>query len=165
MSLYFAFQDDIKIKSDTTAIGESTRLTCAGAIATQATYDVFQWEEFIPYLGFFILLKKASFYQMAANFYGYETYEDFEPSKNTICKSLDMLAMIDSNDPPIYLQNTLEKTFPTNNNVIQHHKNHAITVGEKLDAVKVSNMVITHETNNKAKKYPIYQFITEQLQK
>ena len=165
MSLYFAFQDDKKNKNDTTVTGESTRLTCAGAIATQATYDVFQWEEFIPYLGFFIMLKKTAFYKMAANFYGYETYEDFEPSKNMICKSLDMISMIDANDPPVYVQNKLEKTFPTNNNVIQHHKNHAIKIGEKLDAVNVSNFVFTHETSNKAKDYPIYQFITEQLQK
>jgi acetyl esterase/lipase len=37
MSLYFALHDDLATPKDLTLLGESTRLTCAGAIYTQAT--------------------------------------------------------------------------------------------------------------------------------
>ena len=40
---------------------------------------------------------------MASNFYGFTNYASFEPFRNKITHSLDMLQMVDATDPPIYL--------------------------------------------------------------
>ena len=42
ISLYIAFNDDLAIINDNTHLGESTLIKCAGALDTQATYDVFR---------------------------------------------------------------------------------------------------------------------------
>ena len=163
MSLYFALQDDLAIPNNTTLLGESTKISCAGALSTQATYDVFKWEEYIPWLPAFVWFKKTHFFKMAANFYGFKTYESFEPFRNEITNSLDMLQMVDKEDPPIYLQNLLEDTIPINNNVIQHHKKHALVMAEKLDRYQVENYVFTDDNKEEQGQYPIYMFIAEHL--
>lgn len=165
ISLYLALHDDLAITNKTGVSSESTRLACAGAIATQGTYDVFQWEDYIPYLSFFMLIKQDMFEEMGANFYGFVNYESFKPYEREVRKSLDMLAMVDSNDPQIYLENLLVDTFPKNNYIIQHHKNHAITMSEKLNEHGVVNYIFTADNKKERDAYPVYVFITEQLNK
>lgn len=164
-SLYFAFHDDLAIEGDTTLLGESTRLKCAGAIATQATYDVFAWTKIIPAFRVVLFFKKKMFYHSAANFYGYPDYKSFEKQREKTTKSLDMLSMIDESDPPVYLINLLDKTFPSNNNVIQHHRNHAIAVGKKLSEFEVENYVFTSKQVKKEKDldYSISDFLIQHL--
>lgn len=142
-SLYLAFHDDLAIKGDTTLLGESTRIQCAGALNTQATYNVFAWKKFIPWFGMITILKRKELFNYAAKFYGYPNYESFKKDKKGIVKSLDMLSMIDAQDPPIYLMNLLKENFPKNNNIIQHHKKHAVAVSRKLNKYKVENYLFT----------------------
>ena len=142
-SLFLAFHNDFAIKGDTTLLGESTRIKCAGALNTQATYNVFAWKKFIPWFGLISKLKRKDLYNYAANFYGYQTYNSFKNEKKDIIKSLDMLAMIDAEDPPIYLMNLMKENFPKNNNIIQHHKNHAVAVSKKLKKHSIENYLYT----------------------
>ncbi|SEP99410.1 Carboxylesterase family protein [Hyunsoonleella jejuensis] len=142
-SLYFAYHDDLAIQGDTTLLGESTRLKCVGAIATQATYNVFKWKKIIPFMSLLVPLKRKQFYDAAANFYGYPKYKPFKKQVRKASESLDMLTMIDSEDPPTYLMNLMEANFPKNNNIIQHHRKHAVAVSRKLDKANVINYVYT----------------------
>lgn len=166
-SLYLAFHDDMAIAGDTTLLGESTRIKCAGAIDTQSTYDVFAWKEIIPWLGFVMFLKQHSFYNVAANFYGYPTYKSFKPQKDRIEKSLDILGMIDSNDPPVYLMNLQKETFPRNIDIIEHHQRHATEVSKTLYRYGVKNYCYTYKKHLIEKEqdidYPISKFFAEQL--
>ncbi len=142
-SLYFAFHDDMAIEGDPSILGQSTRIKCAGAIATQATYNVFRWRKVVPGLWIGLILKRKFFYDVAANFYGYPNYKSFKKQKKEISESLDMLDMIDDEDPPVYLMNLMEETFPANDNIIQHHREHAIAVSKKLNKHGVKNYLFT----------------------
>lgn len=148
-SLYLAFHDDMAIIGNTTLLGESTRVKCAGAFETQATYDLFAWKRIIPWLRTVTLIKRKYFYNSAANFYGFKDYKSFKSKKKEITKSLDMLGMIDSNDPPIYLMNMMKENFPKNNNIIQHHKKHAIAVSKVLNKNNVENYLFTEKSLDK----------------
>lgn len=164
-SLYFAFQDDLAVKGDTTLLGESTRLKCAGAIATQATYDVFRWKKFIPHYKEVLKANKQASYDRGANFYGYPDYKSHRKAVKKAAKSLDMLDMIDAQDPPIYLMNLLKKVYPKNNNIINHHKSHAIAVSVELNKHQVENYLYTDEQANKEKdiSFPIREFLVQNL--
>jgi hypothetical protein len=164
-SLYLAFHDEMAIKGDTTLLGESTRIKCAGAIATQSTYDVFIWKKVIPLLKLFIPLKKKMFYNAAANFYGYEDYKSLKNQKNEIRESLDMLGMIDTQDPPVYLMNLLPESFPKNNFIIQHHKKHAMVVSKTMNKHNIENHLYTSKNAEKEEDidFSIRTFLVQHL--
>lgn len=144
-SLYFALHDDLKIEGDSTLRGESTRIQCAGAFETQATYNVFGWKKVVPYFEILTVLKRKSLFQYAAGFYGYENYKSFRPYRKEVTQSVDMLKMIDEKDPPIYLHNCLKENFPKDFNILFHHKKHAIKLAKKLKRNHVNYFLFTHK--------------------
>ena len=164
-SLYFALHDDLAIKGDSTLLGESTRLKCAGSIATQSTYNVFKWKRVVPFMRLAILFKRKQIYNAAANFYGYLDYKTYKKQVRKASESLDMLSMIDSNDPPIYLMNLMKENFPKNDNVIQHHKKHAVAVSKELIKNNVENYLYTSKTvvSEVDIDFKIREFIVENL--
>lgn len=170
-SLYFAFHDDLAISGDTTLSGESTRLKCAGAISTQGTYDVFEWQKYIPGLRLVMMMKRDFFYKFASNFYGYKDYKSFKLVKKEVTAELDMLKMIDEQDPPVYLMNLLDKNCLINSNpkesinILEHHRNHAIIVSKKLNKNRVKNYLYTSKQVKSEKDidYPIREFFVNQL--
>ncbi len=165
-SLYFAFHDEMAIKNDTTLLGESTRIKCAGAIDTQATYNLFRWKRFIPRLGLATLFKRKLFYKSAANFYGYLSYKDLKKHKKEITKCLDMLEMIDPNDPPIYLMNLMKETRLKHMGIIQHHKKHALTVSKFLKQNDIEHNIYTYNKEMQKENdidYKIRDFLVKHL--
>ena len=165
-SLYLAFHDDLAIKNDTTLLGESTRIKCAGAIATQATYDVFRWLKFIPNLRLVVNLKKKQFYNFIANFYGYPDYKSFEPNRTKLIQQLDMLEMITPDDPPIYVMNLQKERFPKNYGIIEHHRGHAIILDETLKKQHVEHEVFIYSKTIKTENdihSPLKEFMVNHL--
>lgn len=165
-SLYLAFHDDMALKNDTTLLGESTRIKCAGAIATQATYDLFRWMDYIPHLKFVVSLRKKQFYNAMANFYGYPNYQSFKPMEDSIPRQFDMLKMISEDDPPIYIINLQKKRFPSNFNVIEHHKEHAVILSEYLEKASLKQYVYILNDSIKSTKdvsFPIRDFMVNNL--
>ena len=165
-SLYLAFHDDMALKSDTTLLGESTRIKCAGAIATQATYNLFRWMDYIPNLKFVVSLKKKQFYNSMANFYGYPDYQSFSPMEDSISQQFDLLKMISVDDPPIYIINMQKERFPKNYGIIEHHREHAIILSEYLEKFKVRHEVYIYSDSIKSEKdvnLPIRDFMVNNL--
>lgn len=164
-SLYFAFHNDFAVEGDTTLKGESTRLKCAGAIATQSTYNVLRWKKIIPYMRLIVPLKRKQFYNAAAHFYGYPYYKSYKKQIRISSEQLDMLSMIDSQDPPIYLMNLMKENFPKNDNVVQHHRKHAIVVSKTLKKKNVKNYLSTSKIVDSEKDidFKIREFIVDNL--
>jgi hypothetical protein len=154
------------IKQDTTLLGESTRIKCAGALATQATYNVFRWLEFIPDLKLIVGLRKKMFYNSMANFYGYPNYSSFKSMKNLITKKYDMLDMISPDDPPIYLLNLQKKRFPLSFGIIQHHRAHALILAKFLAKNKIPYDIYIYDKNIKSEsdtKLSVRDFLSDHL--
>jgi len=165
-SLYLGFHDDMAFKNDTTLLGESTRIKCAGAIATQATYDLFRWMDYIPNLKFVVSLRKKQFYNSIANFYGYRDYHSFKPMEKIVPQQFDMLRMISADDPPIYVINLKEERFPKNYDIIQHHREHALVLSEYLEKSGVKHFVYVYNDSIKSDKdvnLPIRDFMVNHL--
>lgn len=126
-SLYLGFHDEMADPSASDPIGrESTRLTCIGALSTQATYDLFRWTEFIP--GTEEYLKQAQ--DLLVEFYGFKSMDAFEPVREQRVKALDMLSMISSDDCPVFVCNQMPGGIPTDLGHLLHHPAHADVVAE-----------------------------------
>lgn len=165
-SLYLAFHDDMAIKNDKSLLGESTRIKCAGAIATQATYDVFRWLKFIPNLKLVVTLKKKQFYNTIANFYGYPDYKSFEPDRAKKTQQLDMLQMITPDDPPIYVMNLQKERFPVNYGIIEHHREHAMILDSYLRKQNIEHKVFIYSKKIKTENdinVPLKEFMVNHL--
>jgi hypothetical protein len=166
-SLYLAFHDDMAVKNDTTLRGESTRVRCAGAIATQSTYNVFRWFSFIPGLRLIVFLKRKMFLNSIANFYGCSSYKTFKPQRKSVSVRYDMLNMITSDDPPVYVLNLQKKRFPIDYNTIEHHRAHALILSKIMKAKGVVNEV--HVCGKEVRsesdlKLPLREFMMKYLE-
>jgi hypothetical protein len=165
-SLYLAFHDDFARKNDTTILGESTRTQCVGALATQATYDVFQWITYIPGLDSAVERAKEPTFDVAAKFYGYPNYLAFEPHREAITRELDMLRMISPDDPPAYIMNLQKETVPKDMNTIQHHRAHAVVLSEYLERNRVEHEVYLFSDETSTEKdipHPVREFLVHHL--
>ena len=154
ISLFLAFHEEMAVpSSEDSLLRESTRIRCAGAVITQATYNLYRWKKFIPCFRLIYLLKKKTFKQQTANFYGFSTYKEFKPLKKEITEKLDMLNMITPDDPPVWLCNIETKEYkrgiPHNEGQIFHHPRHAEVVGKEAKKNGVANYVITSEKDKK----------------
>jgi len=150
ISLFLAFHDDMAIPDATDPQKrESTRIACAGAIATQSTYNLFRWKKIIPFYWLIFNLKRKDLNLQIANFYGFKTFRDFRPLKKEITGKTDMLKMLSPDDPPVWLCNMvsdkIKKGLPHNENQLFHHPAHAIAVGKKAKKEGVTHYVITNE--------------------
>ncbi len=165
-SLYLAFHDDLAIPGDTTLLGESTRLRCAGALDTQATYDLFRWMDFIPGLKTVVNLAKKTFYPAIANFYGYPNYPSFRPVQDATIKRFDMLAMISPDDPPVYVMNLQKQRVPVSFGIIQHHRGHALVLDRIMTEQKVEHLALIRNSSVKSEKdvpEPVTVFLAKYL--
>lgn len=142
-ALWLAFSDDMAAPENADPIlHESTRLTCAGAFATQSTYDIFQWEEII---GVPMAATREQLISIAAAFgIRYENGMDLY-SFTEKRKELDFLAKMDKNDPPIFVYNKHKSGIPTNQDDLNHHPIHAKVIKEKAEQVGLEAVVYAPE--------------------
>jgi len=150
ISLFIAFHEDMAVPSSQNPLfRESTRIQCVGAIITQSTYNLFRWKKILPGFRLIYLLKKKTLNNQIANFYGFSSYKSFKPFKKEITEKLDMLKMITSDDPPVWLCNIKTKEYkrgiPHNETQMFHHPRHAEVVGKEAERNGVVNFVITSE--------------------
>lgn len=142
-ALWLAFSDDMADYTNVDPVlRESTRLTCVGAFATQATYDIFQWDEILG----FPLSKTPGFLQMVARAFGFKSAENRDLTKETqIRNDLDFLAKMDKNDVPVFIFNKHKGGIPENQDDINHHPLHAKTLKERADIVGLQAIVYAPE--------------------
>ncbi len=142
-ALWLAFSDDMADPgNDDPVLRESTRLTCAGAFATQATYDIFQWDEI---LGIPLSQTPEQLHAIARAF-GFNSAENNDLKAATgIRKELDYLAKMDKNDPPVFIYNKHKAGIPETTDDINHHPLHAKILKEKADQVNLESIVYAPE--------------------
>jgi len=142
-ALWLAFSDDMADTDNSDPVlRESTRLTCAGAFATQATYDIFQWDKIlgIP------LSQTPEQLQAVARAFGFKSAENRDLKNETsIRNELDFLAKMDKNDSPVFIFNRHKADFPENQDDINHHPLHAKVLKEKADSVGLEAIVYAPE--------------------
>lgn len=138
-SLWLNFHDDMAdALNPDPVLRESTRLLCAGAFATQSTYDIFQWEKIIG-----IPMDGTKEQNMAiATAFGVREPWSIDLKEHTdIRKELDFLSEMDKDDPPIFVCNKHKNGIPSNEDEINHHPLHAKAIKLKADKVGLEAIV------------------------
>ncbi len=148
--LWIGFNDDmIDPYAEDPVLRHSTRVTAVIAIATQATYDIGKWTTvvFEEYrLDLLELADALGLAQALLDFYGITDVEAFEsPEVIEYRERVDMLGLMDAEDPPFYAPNDLEPAGPNapplSVNLAFHHANHARVLAERADEIGLENVV------------------------
>lgn len=142
-ALWLAFSDDMADPQNSDPVlRESTRLTCAGAFATQSTYDIFQWDEIlgIP------LSKQSETIHLIARAFGFKSAENIDlRNEKVIRQNLDFLAKMNSTSPPVFIYNKHRAGIPENQDDINHHPLHAKALMKKAKEVGIEAIVYAPE--------------------
>lgn len=142
-ALWLAFSDDMADAGNSDPVlRESTRLICAGAFATQATYDIFQWDKI---LGIPLSKSKEQLHSIGRAF-GFKSAENIDLMKETgIRENLDFLAKMDKHDSPVFIFNRHKAGIPENQDDINHHPLHAKALKERAEQVGLEAVVYAPE--------------------
>ena len=142
-ALWLAFSDDMADPQNSDPVlRESTRLTCAGAFATQSTYDIFQWDEIlgIP------LSKQPETIHLIARAFGFKSAENMDlRNEKEIRQNLDFLAKMKNTSPPVFIYNKHRAGIPENQDDINHHPLHALALMKKAEEVGIEAIVYAPE--------------------
>lgn len=142
-ALWLAFSDDMADPQNSDPVlRESTRLTCAGAFATQSTYDIFQWDEIlgIP------LSKQSETIHLIARAFGFKSAENIDlRNEKVIRQNLDFLAKMNRTSPPVFIYNKHRAGIPENQDDINHHPLHAKALMKKAKEVGIEAIVYAPE--------------------
>lgn len=145
-ALWIGFNDDMADPtSEDPVLRQTTRVNAVIAIWTQATYDIDKWrtvvfEEYgLDLLG---LADSLGLSQALLDFYGITELDDFEsPAILEYRERVDMLDLMDAEDPPFYVDNSLEDAgIPLSVNLAFHHANHALVLTERAEEVGLENV-------------------------
>lgn len=146
-SLWLGTHDDLADPGNVDPVlRESTRVNAVGALATQATYDILDWEGILlPVFQPFEELLGGTDIPTVATTIGAEDYllaflgipdldalED--PEVVAYRANVDMLALMDAGDAPIYVHN-YTVSFDNILNAFLHHGLHAWAVRDRAEAV------------------------------
>ena len=142
-ALWLAFSDDMAdAENPDPVLRESTRLTCAGAFATQATYDIFQWDEIIG----IPLSETPEQLHMIARAFGFKSAGNIDlKQESQIRKELDFKSKMNKNSSPVFIFNRHQAGIPETADEINHHPNHAKVLKEKAEEVGLEAIVYAPE--------------------
>lgn len=138
-SLWLAFSDEMAdLKNNDPVLRESTRISCAGAFATQSTYDLLQWPSILN----LPLNQTQEEQQMIAQAFGIEYANEVDLFEQTeIRRDLDFLGKMNKSAAPFFVFNRREGGVPTNDDELQHHPVHAKTLKEQAEKVGAEAIV------------------------
>lgn len=142
-SLWLAFNNDmVDAKNEDPILRESTAISCAGAFATQSTYDILQWD------GILGLPKEnnAEKRNSIAKAFGFNRAKNIDISEeNKIRAELDFIQRMDKNSAPIFVFNKQKGGMPTNQDELNHHPLHAKILKDKAEKVGLEAIVYAPE--------------------
>lgn len=142
-SLWLAFSGEMADPESADPVNrESTRLTCAGAFATQSTYDILQWDEILQ----IPLTKNPEHFRSIACAFGFHPGENRNLYQETqIRKELDFLGKMNQNAAPFFVFNKQKGGFPTTQDELNHHPFHAKALKEKAEEIGAEAIIYAPE--------------------
>jgi len=146
-ALWLAFHDDMADQTnDDPVLRESTRVRAVAVQETQSTYDILKWSNDVFPNGLFSMdkVRGTALGNRLTVFYGVDDLSDLETDKMvTYRKEVDMLSMISSDDPSVYILN--KKEFqPDKGNIVGnllHSPYHAVALKKEIDKAGIENEI------------------------
>jgi len=155
-SLWLAFHDDIADPDNADPVlRESSRVSAAVGIRTQATYDFAKWFKYFKGEMDAKTLRawKLIFIRTVVEMYHVETEKQLNtPEIKEVRRELDMLTMMDANDPPVLVQ-TFTSDGPKGD--MLHHPVHPRTVMKQAANVGANVTMNIDETPKDQRTDPL----------
>ena len=124
-SLWIAVHPDLADPSSADPVArESSRISGAGLVDTQLTYNMFRWAELVGYTG---PLAEMEFFS-PTKLYHFESNADTlpqAPEALEMLRDVDMHGMIDAKTPPLVLRSQYSPDIPATKDDYVHHPRHA----------------------------------------
>lgn len=159
-SLWLAFHDDLADPNNPDPVlRESTRVTAAGALATQATYDFSLWPSFLVLPPWLWDTSKGIVCPM---YYHMEQEQLNSEAGTKMRKDLDMLSFIDSSDAPVFLRTNRDMDPPKTWDHMLHHAGHAVKVRDVCKEKNVECILIEKNTP-KEERVDLFDFLFAKL--
>lgn len=159
-SLWMGTKDDMADPdNEDPVLRESTRLKAVGAIITQATLDVLDWEEILlpiteplaPIIGgtdvpTLAALVGATNYLLTS--LGISSIDQLDSAELAEYRaSIDALELMDSGDAPIYTHNYETNLLVDPFDALLHHALHALRIKERADEVGLEAVAYSDDPN------------------
>jgi hypothetical protein len=115
---------------------ESTRLAAGGLNATQATYDILQWRDFIPLQQEPTPELENAREPELLTFYGVQSLDELDTENGkAIRREYDMLAWMSADDPPLWMKNGQRggPAAPGDRGHMNHHPAHVVRLKERAE--------------------------------
>lgn len=162
-SLWIGLNDDMAETSDDPILSQSTRLKAIGAVATQATYDILRWEEVFSEHTIDMSRIPPVMMDQLVRFYGITDSKLIEtPDLVSYRKSVDMLALMSADDPPIFVHNEGKDGMPLFTDP-QHHPLHAKYLKDYAEKIGIDHDVSAPALGIEGSGKSIVQFFEELL--
>jgi hypothetical protein len=171
-ALWLAFHDDMADADNSDPVlRESTRVQAVAAQETQSTYDILRWsEDVFPNDAFSIeKVKGTALGNRLMVFYGVNDLNELENDDLVAYrKEVDMLSMISSDDPAVFILN--KKDFrPEKGNIVGnllHSPYHAVALKKEIDRAGIPNEIyIPADGTVPGKNATVADFLISQLKK
>uniref|UniRef100_UPI003217DD73 alpha/beta hydrolase n=1 Tax=uncultured Draconibacterium sp. TaxID=1573823 RepID=UPI003217DD73 len=142
-SLWLAFSGEMADEtSKDPVLRESTQIACAGAFATQSTYDILQWGEILN----LPLNESTEEKQLIARAFGIKSAKGVDLYEQTaVREDLDFKGKMTESAAPFFVYNRREGGIPTNDDELQHHPLHAKALKEQAEKVGAEAIVYAPE--------------------
>ncbi|MBX3412427.1 MAG: alpha/beta hydrolase [Pirellulales bacterium] len=144
-SLWLAFHDDLADpQSEDPVLRESSRLTAAGCLDGQVSYDLRDWAKYVG---------ASPFERTRAErlqFYGFANEEEAStPEGESTMRDCSMIDLISADDPPVAAACAVPNVESTARSDYVHHPQHAISIGErcKKHGVECQLFLLDDETS------------------
>lgn len=158
-SLWLGTKDDMADpENEDPVLRESTRLKAVGALHTQATLDVLDWEEILlpitePFASILggtdvpTLAAAVGATDLLLTLLGISSEDQLDSAELAeYLAGVDALELMDSGDAPIYTHN-YETTTDDLLNMLLHHALHAIAVKDRADEVGLESVAYSDDPN------------------
>ncbi len=170
--MWLGFHDEMADEDSVDPVSQqSTRVQAIASQETQSTYDILRWSEDVFPNGLFTMdkIRGTALGNRLLVFYGVDDLDQLESEELVkYRKEVDMLSMVDSEDPPVYILNKKEFKPDNGNRVgnLLHSPFHAVALKKEIEKAGIeSEIYIPAEGTSPNKDETIANFLIKHLSK
>jgi acetyl esterase len=140
-SLWLAFHDDLADPHSTDPVlRESSRLTAAGSLEGQASYDLRDWKQLLGDSPFARTPAEwAPFYHFAS------TAQADTPEADKVMRDCSMIGLITKDDVPVAVACSFPDEEPKDQNAYVHHPKHSTAIAERCQQHGVDCLLLLED--------------------
>lgn len=147
-SIWLAFHDDLADESsEDTVLRESSRISAAGMLNGQFTYDLEQWDQEFKDIGGKMIQSHVTAQgkdpnELYGGFMGLTMTEYKTELGQDRRKDVDMRGLISSDDPPVFILTSTQNKPVHDRGIYNHHPRHAELIDARCAEVGVESLCL-----------------------